>query len=595
MLLVSQINLRLDTLTNSKVWRRDEFEALELTPQNSVIDRMWEQPAPVEMVDHNILPMAREQDVEVEQGHEVHTQESSCQKAAISTNELSTREETGVHSQHYSTQKAPVPAAELETGGESEVHTQQLSPQKATLPENEPEDSLMTDQAPIEGRSQSQLSDDQLELQVISTNRVLRSASKRQGNAVRTKEPNIKDQEAKASSVEENLVNVEARLQNYESELKDTQEKLAASKLALEETKGLLQSKAKDMAACRRKLRESKAFSRRIKKINSDLEETLKTSRQELSECVNDLFSLQGVAQTPDSTISRWFESICQQIIHWIDMEVAAFEKAHPEAEPDHVFSAGELGGMKEFLRLHPGAGEHLARFLIHRLLQLHVFGKKVYLFGLPEETAQLLREAELKLAELDPPRGIQPHVDSRVRRLQRTDSVAIASWRSETLKALDKTTKCGDYCQQQLRELNCTLLNKLFTALPVLFSRPQTYATFYDQVLYPAVKLANAIRMSTTDYVVSIPESLLIKNSRPVAITMDMLERHKIVDFKSGKQLKPNTALVVDKDGVIGNFIVLLEPSLYRVSKGRLTNLHLGTILVELNHPLPERIKAST
>ena len=554
---------------------------------------MCEQPAPAKMVGSNILPIAREQDVEVEKRHEVHTQQSSCQKAAISTNELSTREETGVHSQHHSTQKAPIPAAESENGGVNEVHTQRFSPQKATIPENEPDDSLMTDQAPIEGRSQSQPSDDQLEVQVISTNRVLRSESKRQGNAVRIKKPKIKDQEAKASSDEENLVNAEARLQNYESELKDTREKLAASKKALEVTKALLQSKEKDMAACKRELQESKAFSRRIRKINSDLRKTLKTSRQELSNCMDDLFSLQGVAQTPDSTISKWFESICQQIIHWIDMEVAAFEKAHPEAQPGHVFSASKHEHIKDFQRLHPDVGEYLARYVIHRVLQLHVFGREVYLFGLPEETAQFLREAELKLAELDPPRGKQPHVDSRVRHLQRTDSVAIARWRSETLKALNKTTKCGDYYQQQLQELNSSLLRKLFMALPVLFSGPQTHATFYDQVLHPAVKLANAIRMSTTDYVISIPESLTI-NSRPVAVAKDMLERHKIVDSKSGKQLKPNSALVVDKDGVIGNFIVLLEPTLYRVIKGKETNLHLGTILVELNHPLPKRIKAS-
>ena len=128
--------------------------------------------------------------------------------------------------------------------------------------------------------------------------------------------------------------------------------------------------------------------------------------------------------------------------------------------------------------------------------------------------------------------------------------------------------------------------------ALPVLFSGAQAEATFYDQVLLPTVKLANTIRMPTSDYVVSIQESLV---TRYKPVTIDMLKMCKMVDSKSGKHLKPDSAVIADKDGVIGKTVIYLVPGLYRVTKGQRTTLHHETLLVELCHPLGKRIKAST
>lgn len=123
------------------------------------------------------------------------------------------------------------------------------------------------------------------------------------------------------------------------------------------------------------------------------------------------------------------------------------------------------------------------------------------------------------------------------------------------------------------------------------MFSGRETHATFYDQVLFPAVKLANTIRMSTSDYVFSIPRSPLTKF---MPATKDMLKTHKMIDYKSGRQLKPDSPVVADQDGTIGNFILSLEPGLYRVVKGKKTTLHQELFLVELHHPLGKRSKAS-
>ena len=169
---------------------------------------------------------------------------------------------------------------------------------------------------------------------------------------------------------------------------------------------------------------------------------------------------------------------------------------------------------------------------------------------------------------------------------------MAIASWRSETLKALDTTTACERYCEQQSQKLNRKLLTKLSMTFPVLFSGPQVHALFYEQVLLPAVKLANMIRMSTSDYGVWLPETLFTKY--PPA-TMNMLATRKMVDFQTGKHLKPDSAVVADKDGAIGDVIICLEPGPYRVNKGKKMTLQQDTILVELFHPLGKRLKPST
>lgn len=128
--------------------------------------------------------------------------------------------------------------------------------------------------------------------------------------------------------------------------------------------------------------------------------------------------------------------------------------------------------------------------------------------------------------------------------------------------------------------------------ALPVLFSGAESHATFYEQVLLPAVQLANAMKLSTSEYVVTLPR-LLVTEFKPV--TIDMLKKTKMLDSASGKHLKPDSAVVADKEGAIGKFILGLEPELCRVAKGKETMLYPGTILVELFHPLGKRVKPST
>ena len=328
------------------------------------------------------MPALHEEEVGVGRGYEVDLQQTLSQDAAM----------------------AP---SESKATGENEMDSLQPSPQRATLSEDESMDHVKPGHAPVVRQSQGNPSDNTGEVEFVEV-RVLRSASKRQDKTVETLK------EARADGVEEGLVNAGVGLQTHQNELKNTKQKLAASRKDLKDKKAQLWKKTKDLATCKRELKESKVVIRRIRQAKNELQKTLQTSEEKLSQCKDDLFSLQGVAQIPDSTISKRFESLGQQIVHWIDAEVARFDKARPDAKPDHLFSVGGHEHSAVFLQGNPGAGEHLARHLIHQFLESDVFGKGVYLFGLPKETAQLLQEAELKLAELDPPRGITYQIDFR-------------------------------------------------------------------------------------------------------------------------------------------------------------------------------------
>ena len=98
-------------------------------------------------------------------------------------------------------------------------------------------------------------------------------------------------------------------------------------------------------------------------------------------------------------------------------------------------------------------------------------------------------------------------------------------------------------------------------------------------------------MKASTSDYGVWIPESPVTK-FKPV--TIDSLKKCKVVDSKNGKHLKPDSAVVADKDGAIANIIICLEPCLSRKTKDEEIVLQQGTVLVKLFHPLGPRVKPS-
>ena len=152
-------------------------------------------------------------------------------------------------------------------------------------------------------------------------------------------------------------------------------------------------------------------------------------------------------------------------------------------------------------------------------------------------------------------------------------------------------TTECTEYSKRQLQDLNYDLIGELSKNLPILFSGRERIRRFYGQVMRPAAKLAAKIQTSALNYIFDMPESPLTDFKPLIA---DYLKLDKMTDIRTGKHLKPGSAVVGDKDGVIGKIVICLEPCLYRVIKGKQTTLRQGVYLVELDHPLGKRIKAS-
>lgn len=168
---------------------------------------------------------------------------------------------------------------------------------------------------------------------------------------------------------------------------------------------------------------------------------------------------------------------------------------------------------------------------------------------------------------------------------------MTIFTWRSETLKALSATSECINARGKKVKDINDLLYRDLGKIFPLLFSHQADRAiSFYDQIMVPAAKLAVKIQTCAIPYVFSIRKSPLC-NFMP--LILEHLTMFRLTEYRTGKLLKPDSAVVPDDRGVIGRFIMLLEPSLHRVNgKGDVTMLRLATFLVELNHPVGKRNK---
>ena len=108
---------------------------------------------------------------------------------------------------------------------------------------------------------------------------------------------------------------------------------------------------------------------------------------------------------------------------------------------------------------------------------------------------------------------------------------------------------------------------------------------TFHEQVMEPASKLATKIRTSSSVYTFQL-NKIPFPNWKP--LTSILAKNNSIIDVKTGKTLKPNTHVILDKDGVTGRYIIMLEPTLYRVNTGQEDlMLRQGVYLAEFDHPI--------
>ena len=168
------------------------------------------------------------------------------------------------------------------------------------------------------------------------------------------------------------------------------------------------------------------------------------------------------------------------------------------------------------------------------------------------------------------------------------TDPATISAWRSETLKAITRTEESQKLQEQQIQAMTMDMFESLSETFPVVFGNLESMNTFYEQVMQPALKLAITLQGACSTYCFDIAESPFTK-FKP--LTTDQIKDHCMIDIKTRMTLKPNAGVVADENGVFGRCIMMLEPGLYRINKGKEdSTLRQRVYLVELDHPIRKR-----
>lgn len=106
---------------------------------------------------------------------------------------------------------------------------------------------------------------------------------------------------------------------------------------------------------------------------------------------------------------------------------------------------------------------------------------------------------------------------------------------------------------------------------------------------MLPAANLANMIQTSSSTYEFQMPNIY----TRWVPLSNSFLQdpHCTLVDIKTRKTLKFESKILADEHGVVGDFIISLDPGLYRQNAGKdKTHLHSTSFLVELHRPPAKR-----
>ena len=308
---------------------------------------------------------------------------------------------------------------EREAGGWYDVLSSQTSLQTEGMPTTESEDAIKSDQASTEVPSQGQTLDDVDDPQLITKNELERRCDrnmtknhgakpKRPRNTVVKQGTEMESHMVKAEAMDKQPEDAKLNQQDCERKLNDTQAEVASTKEALQESRASFTGQPGTIKKLHADIKKLQDTVRSLRAANNDLQDMHVASQEELSRCRDDLFSLQPIPPATDSSIVQELEIVSQEVVYWIETEAAAFEKAHPEAEPEQIFSVGNNKDAANFLQQYPAAGEHLARYLVHRFFQANLFGRRhYYLVGLKKKTARLLKKAEHSMATFDPPRGM--------------------------------------------------------------------------------------------------------------------------------------------------------------------------------------------
>ena len=114
-----------------------------------------------------------------------------------------------------------------------------------------------------------------------------------------------------------------------------------------------------------------------------------------------------------------------------------------------------------------------------------------------------------------------------------------------------------------------------------------------HNQIVRPAIKLANAIRVSTTDY--QFFSHLFARPSgQPNAVNRHEIQHYQMVDNTTHKIIRPDSNIRIADDGKIGEEMFVVSPGMARSNKDGLDRVVLckPVILVKLDEPMGKRAR---
>ena len=154
--------------------------------------------------------------------------------------------------------------------------------------------------------------------------------------------------------------------------------------------------------------------------------------------------------------------------------------------------------------------------------------------------------------------------------------------WRAETLSALATTQGYTDLKEEQSRRVTANLFGRLGDIFPDLHGTVEARKGFHEQVTVPAMAIVSRLQGLAFTFTLDMASGDLLKGRK---VTRDDLKRVTAIDLKTGKTLKHGSAIVRNRDGAIGDFVLSLEAGLDRVKgEGGAIELRKETWLVRLD-----------
>lgn len=171
-------------------------------------------------------------------------------------------------------------------------------------------------------------------------------------------------------------------------------------------------------------------------------------------------------------------------------------------------------------------------------------------------------------------------------------DAGEIKAWRSDALRYVVSTPQYAETRTLALEDLKYSLEFRLLEAFPVLKHARSRFDNLLGDVVEHATKFAISLQTAPAQYEFR-PTILQGRRPADTAVSKDHVAEFVIRDLDSQKVLTRGSSLVPDKDGVLNDWVLSVEPALVRIGANDVI-LQKESLVIKLKTPLAKRIKMS-